>query len=368
MKQVNEILVAIDRSAMAEEALKRAISIAKKKDAQLIVLHVIETSFIELPFTVSIDEDKIKKDFIALIEKLNKKANVEYVLFVENGKVATVVAHKVKHTNADLLIVGSHGKDDIVSSYFGSTTLTLIQNTHIPVLVVKNEVRDIYQKMILPTNLSDYSSKSILFANALFTQPSRKYLYAFQNISELQAIAYRINSEELDAARRKLASSAKIELEKFVKEAGEGELALVDLSSSINEDLLAYIVEDKADLLVLGSKGVGKLNSFVFGSTASYLVQKSPIDILVYVPVITDLKSKEKEVKPNISTIEQDLNSRKDEIRDDFESLFKENLKFSNWNIPEAENQEISEGLVSILEEKLREIKQKVKEGKYQEK
>ena len=31
MEKVNQILVAIDRSAMAEEALKRAISIAKEK-------------------------------------------------------------------------------------------------------------------------------------------------------------------------------------------------------------------------------------------------------------------------------------------------------------------------------------------------
>ena len=61
-------------------------------------------------------------------------------------------------------------------------------------------------------------------------------------------------------------------------------MELIDYTASVNEDLLDYIKKDDADLLVLGSKGVGNLNSFVFGSTASYLVQRSPIDVLVYVP------------------------------------------------------------------------------------
>ena len=53
---------------------------------------------------------------------------------------------------------------------------------------------------------------------------------------------------------------------------------------------------------------------------------------------------------------------------DDLETLFKENLKFTNWNVPEASDQETAEGLMAILTEKLNEINQKVKEGKYQEK
>jgi len=372
MKKVNQILVAIDRSAMAEEALKRAISIAKEKDAQLIVMHVIESPFIESPFVQSIDEGEIKKSIIEQIDQLNTEANLKYILFVESGSASSSITLKAQKTKADLLIVGTHGKNDIKSNYFGSTTLKLIQNTHIPVLIVKNEAKNIYEKMLAPTNLSDYSKESILFANALFSTPSRKYLYAFVTVDELQALRYRISIEQQDKFKKELLLDAKTALEKFIKEVGEGEMVLIDYRASINEDLLAYITKDKADLLVLGSKGVGNLNSFVFGSTASYLVQSSPIDVLVHVPVITQPKSKEKstekEVQPKVSPIQQDLRSRKDEIRDDLESFFEENLKITNWNVPEAENQKISESLVSILEEKLSEIKQNVKDGKYQEK
>ncbi len=74
----------------------------------------------------------------------------------------------------------------------------------------------------------------------------------------------------------------------------------------------------------------------------------------------------EEEVNPK-TPVEKDLKSRKNEIRDDLESLFKSNLKRTDWNVPEADDQKASEILVEIIEEKLSEIKEDVKNGKYKE-
>jgi len=376
MKEMNRILVAIDSSAMSREALKRAVSIAKEKELQLIVMHVIEATFISSPFVQGIDARNIEKEVKIQVEEIASKENVEYILFVESGSPSSLIAHKVRSIGADLLIIGTHGKDDIDSNYFGSTTLKLIQKTRIPVLVVKNEVKHDYKKMLAPTNLSDYSKESILFARTLFNVASLKYLHSYVTMDELQAVTYRISTDQQGQFKKELLTETHIALEKFAEEVGEGEMELVEYHASINEDLLAYIEKDEADLLVLGSKGVGNLNSFLFGSTASYLVQNSPTDVLVYVPVVKKPKT-ESESKPKIevikdqglrSPVQKDLDSRKEEIMNDLETFFEENLKYTNWNVPEAPDQEIAEGLVAILAEKLNEINQKVKEGKYQEK
>lgn len=364
MKEVNRILVAIDRSAMAEEALKRAISIAKEKEAQLVVMHVIEPSFIASPFVQAIDEDEIKKTITEEVDRLTAEEGLEYILFVQSGSASSSIALKVQDIHADLLIVGTHGKDDISSNYFGSTTLKLIQKTRIPVLVVKNEVRHQYQKMFAPTNLSDYSKESIMFARMLINTASLKYLHAYITVDALTALTYRISTEQQSQFKKELLTDATLALEKFAKEAGEGEMALVGYTASINEDLLAYIKNDDADLLVLGSKGVNNLNSFLFGSTASYLVQNSPTDVLVYVPVPKNQKTEIDLESP----VQKDLDSRKQEIMDNLETFFDENLKYTNWNVPEAPDQEIAERMVAIFAEKLNEINQKVIAGKYQEK
>lgn len=379
MKKMNRILVAIDRSAMAEEALKRAIVIAKEKGAQLFVMHVIESSFIASPFVPSIDENEIEKEIKKRVKKLTSEEDVEYVLFVESGSAASSVTLKVKNLNIDLLIIGTHGKDNISSNYFGSTVLKLIQRTRIPVLIIKNEAKHAYKKILAPTNLSDYSKESILFAHTLFKKAALKYLHAYVTIDELMALTYRISADQQGKFKKELLTEADIALEKFAKDVSEGEMAVIPYEASINEDLLAYVVQDEADLLVLGSKGVGNLNSFLFGSTASYLVRNSPTDVLAYVPIITkplpEEKFKKEEIaavkeviRSEISPVQKDLESRKDEIMDDIETFFLKNLKFTNWNVPEAKDQEIAEGLMVILTEKLSEIEQKVKEGKYQEK
>ena len=256
----------------------------KKKNAQLVVIHVIEPYFIESPFIPSIDEEDVKKKVTEQVDRLTVEADIEYILFVESGSAAASIILASQKTKADLLIIGTHGKDDLESNYFGSTTLKVVQKTHIPVLIVKNEAKYNYKNLLAPTNLSDYSKESIQFSRTLFKDTSLKYLHAYVTIDELQALTYGISIDQQGQFKKELLFDAKTALEKFVKETGEGEMALISYQASINEDLLEYITRNQADLLVLGSKGVGNLNSFVFGSTASYLVQRSPIDVLVYVP------------------------------------------------------------------------------------
>ena len=376
---MKKILVAIDKSRMSQEALKRAILIAKERNAQLNIIHIIESSFLRPVLIRPIDEETLKRNITEQIEIFTKESKLDYVLYVDTGSPSSLITRKAKKLKVELLVVGVNNKNDISSNYFGSTTLKLIQKTHIPVLVVKNETKHAYKKILAPTNLTDYSKESILFARTLFKKAALKYLHAYIAINDLMALAYCTSAEHQGQYNKELLTEAAIALEKFAKDVPEGETAVLGCDASVNEDLLEYIKNDEADLLVLGSKGIGNLNSFLFGSTASYLVRNSTTDVIAYVPEITKTKSEKKstkeevetekeEIKSKLSPVQKDLDSRKEEIMDDVETFFVDNLKFTNWNVPEAKNQEIAEGLMAILAEKLNEIDQKVKEGKYREK
>lgn len=71
-------------------------------------------------------------------------------------------------------------------------------------------------------------------------------------------------------------------------------------------------------------------------------------------------------LKMQESATQKDLANRIDEIRSELELLFKSNLKITDWNVPEADDQNAAEILVSILEDKLAEIKEDVKNKKYE--
>ena len=72
----------------------------------------------------------------------------------------------------------------------------------------------------------------------------------------------------------------------------------------------------------------------------------------------------QEEVVPS-TPVQKDLHSRKEAIRDDLESLFKSNLRVTDYNVPEPDDQDASQIIVTILEDKLSEIKNDVKAGKY---
>jgi nucleotide-binding universal stress UspA family protein len=284
--KINEIIAAVDTSAMADEVLKRAIAISGEHNADLTVIHAIEVPFVEFPFLETIDEEAVKEKMEAKVDMLRGESEVAYRVLVKRGAPSEVVTFESERIGADLIVLGSHGKEEIGSRYFGSTIRKIIQKTHTPVLVVKNRAEKAYGSMIAPTNLTGYSEKSILFAKELFAEASVKYLYAYESISEVQAEFYRISEDEMEHLQNKMASYAKIEMEKFMERVGSGETLLIEKTASVNEDLLESIREENADLVVLGSKGVDNLNSFIFGSTATYISQNTPTDVLVYVPEV----------------------------------------------------------------------------------
>jgi len=66
-----------------------------------------------------------------------------------------------------------------------------------------------------------------------------------------------------------------------------------------------------------------------------------------------------------MSIVEKELSSRKSEIQTALEILFKANMKITDWDVAEADDNEAAKILVDILQEKLDSIREDVKSGQY---
>ena len=66
-----------------------------------------------------------------------------------------------------------------------------------------------------------------------------------------------------------------------------------------------------------------------------------------------------------MDVIQKELESRRSEIRSSMELLFKANMKITDWDVPEADDNEAAKILLKILQETLDEIKEDVVAGKY---
>ena len=67
-------------------------------------MHVIEPSFVALPFLQTMDEEEIKKTIIEQIDQLNSEADIKYILFVEYGSASSFVTPQAQKTKAVILI------------------------------------------------------------------------------------------------------------------------------------------------------------------------------------------------------------------------------------------------------------------------
>jgi len=66
-----------------------------------------------------------------------------------------------------------------------------------------------------------------------------------------------------------------------------------------------------------------------------------------------------------MDAVEKELNARKDEIKKELELLFKTNMKITDWDVPEADDQKAAQIVLSIMQEALDEIKEDIQAGKY---
>jgi hypothetical protein len=67
-----------------------------------------------------------------------------------------------------------------------------------------------------------------------------------------------------------------------------------------------------------------------------------------------------------VDVIQKELTSRKEEIQAELELLFKANMKITDWDVPEADDQEAAKILLDFFQEKLDSIRKDVQNGKYE--
>lgn len=135
---MHRVLVAVDVSSAAIPAIKIAERLARLLGARIRILHVVEPiRLLYMPLAV-IDqqafEQRARDAFEQLLAPLAPVVPEERV--VRTGPVAETIAAEAIAWDADLLVMGSHGKGWIDRMLLGSTTERLLTFLPAPVLVV----------------------------------------------------------------------------------------------------------------------------------------------------------------------------------------------------------------------------------------
>jgi nucleotide-binding universal stress UspA family protein len=146
--QFRSIVVATDGSRHSASAVDEAVGLAKRNGSALTVVSVVPS---EIATSADVDFTMNQNELIAEREmreaeknaKTAKeaalKAGVAAKAFILSGKPADAIIETAKDAQADLIVVGSHGRTGLEKLLMGSVAERVIVLSSCPVLVVKTK-------------------------------------------------------------------------------------------------------------------------------------------------------------------------------------------------------------------------------------
>ncbi|MFC1657083.1 universal stress protein [Candidatus Moduliflexota bacterium] len=137
---LTRIILATDGSEHSEKALVEAVSLAKACGTMLSAVTVVETNpeYAALAPKAIEKAEAEAKEFLDAVKECAAKEDVQVQTVVLHGQdVATVLVEHAKKADADMIVMGRHGKKKGLKKLFmGSVTSSLISHAPCKVLVV----------------------------------------------------------------------------------------------------------------------------------------------------------------------------------------------------------------------------------------
>ena len=151
---ITKILIAIDDSAVAEHAAKYGFDIARKFNAAVGLVNIVEPAILPQMATSSdpimgypaqgtgmeeielMDIQKEQSDKIVNQTIKQLAGDIEVTHFNEFGSTADGIISCSKEFKADLIVLGTHGRTGLDRLLMGSVAEHVVRHAEAPVLVV----------------------------------------------------------------------------------------------------------------------------------------------------------------------------------------------------------------------------------------
>jgi nucleotide-binding universal stress UspA family protein/uncharacterized protein (DUF2267 family) len=139
MLPIRTILHPTDLSDCSRHAGELAANLAKDRDAQLVLLHVIEPSEFESELGVALSDPKALRAAVdgELFELQRSYKSVRCEQVVAMGAPAAEIVRVAREIKSDLIVLGTHGRTGLGRLLMGSVAEEVIRRAPCPVLTLK---------------------------------------------------------------------------------------------------------------------------------------------------------------------------------------------------------------------------------------
>jgi nucleotide-binding universal stress UspA family protein len=145
MKEFNKILFATDFSESSDYAFQHAFTLARKFNAKLMIIHVINEPVDLRGFYVPhISFEKLEEEIEEGAKKMMEKFCRTHIRDYENYETFIVpgipydeIIKTAVEQSADLVVLGTHGRTGLDHVLFGSTAEKVVRKSPVPVMTIR---------------------------------------------------------------------------------------------------------------------------------------------------------------------------------------------------------------------------------------
>jgi nucleotide-binding universal stress UspA family protein len=140
------ILVPLDGSKRAEAILSHVEELAKRYDAQVILLHVVET--VSAPMgpegvVVALEQQELERhteqalSYLTTWQKEFRAKDIDARTSIYYGPVVQAIIRAAECECADLIAMASHGRSGMSQVFYGSVAVGVLHRVDRPLLLVR---------------------------------------------------------------------------------------------------------------------------------------------------------------------------------------------------------------------------------------
>ena len=142
---IHRMLVPVDFSKTAGRAYEYARGLAPCSGAEIHVVHVLDTHYLSGAMHIKIEprDEMVEKWRAHSRDKMEQlygrkgDAGSALVLHLKEGKPHEEILKAAEELEADLIVIGSHGRGGLERSIFGSVAEKIMKLAEVPVLLIK---------------------------------------------------------------------------------------------------------------------------------------------------------------------------------------------------------------------------------------
>lgn len=269
---IKKIIVPTDFSGVAQSALNVAVSIAKKANAELHLLHVVHVPVID-PYTpaetintIKEEEEKVAQQELAKLALTLDGLKTQ--IHIKLGFAVDEIVDFAEENKADLIVIGTTGASGVEEALLGSNASGVAERSRVPVLCIPDEMKE-------------FKANDIVYATDLEKNDIEvvKKLLEVARLFDSNFHVLHVHNDEMDFTHGEPDETFR----DLVEKTGYGSLSFHQIEGENTREIINHFIETMpCDILALATHHRSFFGKLFHSSLTKKMVNHSHIPVLTY--------------------------------------------------------------------------------------